>query len=59
MGADSAGGAPADRVPILEKMAELQAKAGDTRSALATLAQLAREQALLRPLPAYHLDAVH
>jgi len=40
-------------------MAELQAKAGDTRSALATLAQLAREQALLRPLPAYHLDAVH
>jgi len=48
VGADSAGGAPADRVPILEKMAELQAKAGDTRSALATLAQLAQLDSLNR-----------
>jgi tetratricopeptide (TPR) repeat protein len=47
-GADSAGGALADRVPILEKMAELQAKAGDTRAALATLGQLVQLDSLNR-----------
>lgn len=47
-GADSAGSASANRVPILDKMAELQVKAGDTKAALATLGQLVQLDSLNR-----------
>lgn len=47
-GTDSAGSAPADQVQTLEKMAELQAKAGDSRAAFATLLQLVQLDSLNR-----------